>query len=97
MRLLLNFDLQTPIWTRSFFFGLPIAWAVFLDVGALADAINAFDAESFKPSVGLALLRVAVPFGALSLEYGIPLIRRPGDDSTLGIPGRFHFNFGVFY
>jgi outer membrane protein insertion porin family len=67
--------------------------ATFYDVGNVWAKNSDFfqtegDREAFYSSVGLGL-RVKTPIGPVSVDYGWPLDKEPGED---GKEGRFHFN-----
>jgi outer membrane protein insertion porin family len=96
IRLLGNIEFMFPIWDNSIVFGFPIKGAIFMDNGVVTNAWSAVEASDFRHSAGLAL-RLITPVGFTSFEYAIPLDFQPGDPRTLGIPGRFHFNFGFIF
>jgi outer membrane protein insertion porin family len=93
LRLLHNIELQVTVWDESVLFGLPLAVALFVDTGLLANSFQGLGARDFRHSVGLAFVRMVTPVGAVSLEYGIPLDPASVDDPT----GRLHFNWGFVF
>ena len=92
IRLLMNLELQFPIWRKSLLFGMPILGVLFFDAGALTNSLDRIKADDFKTSFGAAL-RVVTPVGFISLEYAIPFQPGLGTDPT----GRMHFNFGYIF
>ncbi|MCA9672782.1 MAG: BamA/TamA family outer membrane protein [Myxococcales bacterium] len=94
IRLLMNVELQYPIWPESWLFGRDILLAVFTDHGFVINSFKAFSsteaaADAFRHGLGVAL-RVLLPVGFASFAYAWPLDPKIGDPVT----GRFHFNFG---
>ena len=63
----------------------------FVDAGLISNAWEATELRDVRPAVGMALMRILAPFGALSLEYAVPVLPRAGDNPR----GRFHFNLGL--
>ena len=63
--------------------------AAFFDSGNVWEKNSDFLSGSFKSSFGLGL-RVKTPFGPISLDYGIPLNKEPGEDHVGS--GKFHFS-----
>ena len=74
--------------------------AGFFDIGNVWDTINDIGASNnyfqgventggLKKSFGLGL-RIKTPVGPISLDYGIPLDKSPGEDEKKG--GKFHFS-----
>ena len=64
--------------------------AVFLDNGVVLNSFEALEWHHFRHAAGFAL-RIVLPVGFASFEFGFPL------DPTVGDPPdgwRFHFNFG---
>lgn len=90
IRIVHNLDLQVRVANLK---GLPLASAIFLDTGYIANSFAGFTIEKPRHSIGVALLRLLTPFGSLSMEYAIPLDPQIGDDPT----GRMHFNFGFVF
>ena len=72
--------------------GVPLAWAVFLDTGLIANSLVDFSLRDLRHSAGLGL-RVVLPVGSISFEWAIPLDPEPGDNPQ----GRFHFHIGVLF
>ncbi|MEZ4359903.1 MAG: POTRA domain-containing protein [Kofleriaceae bacterium] len=68
----------------------PIATAMFLDAGVVTNDWRATKVEEIRPGTGMAV-RAILPFGAISLEYAIPLRPKLGDDPR----GRLHFGFAM--
>ncbi len=62
--------------------------AVFFDTGNVWKKCSDFLSGGFKSSVGLGL-RVKTPIGPISVDYGWPLNKEPGEEKK---EGRFHFN-----
>ncbi|MCB9556020.1 MAG: BamA/TamA family outer membrane protein [Deltaproteobacteria bacterium] len=89
IRLLLNAELQFPLWKQSPLLGRDIYGALFIDNGVVTNSLRAMRASDFRHGAGVAL-RVALGVGFLSFEYAVPLDPQLGDPKT----GRFHFNFG---
>jgi outer membrane protein assembly factor BamA len=90
IRLLSNFEIQFPIWKESPLLGFDLMAALFLDNGVVLNSFDHFEWSDFRHSVGHAL-RIVLPVGFASFEFGFPL------DPMLGDPPdgwRFHFNFG---
>jgi outer membrane protein assembly factor BamA len=68
-----------------------IATALFVDAGMIANQWGTVTADDFRPSVGMALVRIVTPFGAFSWERAIPLRPHLGDDPR----GRWHISFAA--
>jgi outer membrane protein insertion porin family len=68
----------------------PLASALFVDAGVVTNDWRAADAGDIRPGAGAAA-RVILPFGAISLEYAVPLRPKLGDDPR----GRIHFGFAM--
>ena len=92
IRMIMNLELQFPIWKKSIIFGMPILGVLFFDAGALTNALHRMKEDDWKTSIGAAL-RVVTPVGFVSIEYAIPFQPGPGTDPT----GRMHFNFGFIF
>jgi len=92
IRMIMNLELQFPIWQKSIIFGMPILGVLFFDAGALTNALQRMKTGDWKTSIGAAL-RVVTPVGFISIEYAIPFQPGPGTDPT----GRWHFNFGLIF
>ncbi|MBI4511118.1 MAG: BamA/TamA family outer membrane protein [Deltaproteobacteria bacterium] len=88
IRFLNNIDLQLRILDT-----FPIASGIFLDTGLITNSFEGVTASKLRWSVGMALIRIVVPVGALSLEYAVPLNPQVGDDPR----GKFHFNLGFVF
>jgi len=67
--------------------------AVFFDTGLITNSLDDFKVRKLRHAIGLALFRLAAPFGSVSFEYAIPLDPQAGDDPR----GRFHFNIGLMF
>lgn len=67
-----------------------VASAVFLDAGVVTNDWRAAGLDDIRPGTGMAV-RYLFPFGAVSLEYAIPLRTKLGDDPR----GRIHFGFAM--
>jgi outer membrane protein insertion porin family len=93
IRFIHNLDLQFRVWDRSWFFGLPVASAVFLDTAFVVNSFDKFSWSSIRQGLGIALARLVTPVGSFSLEYAFPIDPRLGDDPT----GRLHFNFAFVF
>ncbi len=68
----------------------PLASALFVDAGVVTNDWRAASASDIRPGAGTAV-RVVLPFGAISLEYAVPLRPKLGDDPR----GRIHFGFAM--
>jgi outer membrane protein insertion porin family len=68
----------------------PLATALFLDAGVVTNDWRATRVDDIRPGTGMAV-RAILPFGAVSLEYAIPLRTKLGDDPR----GRIHFGFAM--
>lgn len=62
--------------------------ATFFDAGEVWKRSNDFLSSSLKSSIGIGL-RVKTPIGPVSIDYGWPLDKEPGEEEK---EGRFHFN-----
>lgn len=67
-----------------------LATALFLDAGVVTNDWRIVTSSSIRPGAGMAV-RVTTGFGAISLEYAVPLRPREGDDPR----GRIHFGFAM--
>jgi outer membrane protein assembly factor BamA len=67
-----------------------LAAAGFMDCGMIANEWTAVTPDAFRPSVGTGM-RFLTPFGALALEYAVPLNPHLGDDPR----GRIHLYFAA--
>jgi len=65
--------------------------AVFFDSGNVWEKTSDLGSGGFKSSFGFGL-RLKTPLGPISLDYGIPLNKEPGEDKKSN--GRFHFSVG---
>jgi outer membrane protein insertion porin family len=94
-QLLFNFELEFPIFEK-----VGIRGVVFYDAGnVFSDSENFFQSHPTGVSLPLGLFhsfgfgfRWFSPIGPLRFEWGIPLTRRPTDDSVL-----FEFTIGNFF
>jgi outer membrane protein insertion porin family len=68
----------------------PLATAIFLDAGVVTNDWRATELNAIRPGTGMAV-RAVLPFGAVSLEYAVPLRAKLGDDPR----GRIHFGFAM--
>lgn len=68
----------------------PLASALFVDAGVVTNDWRAAAVGDIRPGAGTAA-RVILPFGAISLEYAVPLRPKLGDDPR----GRIHFGFAM--
>jgi len=65
--------------------------AVFFDSGNVWEKVSDLGSGGFKSSFGFGL-RLKTPLGPISLDYGIPLNKEPGEEKKSN--GRFHFSVG---
>jgi outer membrane protein assembly factor BamA len=79
IRVLWSADAQVRVWKLL---GIPVATAVFCDVGLITNTWRAVTTADIKPSVGVSLFRWLAPFGAISIDYAVPLRPRLGDNQT---------------
>ncbi|HVK85877.1 MAG TPA: BamA/TamA family outer membrane protein, partial [Kofleriaceae bacterium] len=84
IRVMGSLDAQLRIWKI-------LATGAFLDAGMITNSWGTVTEDDIRPSVGIALVRFATPFGALALERAIPLRPKLGDDPR----GRWHFSFAA--
>ncbi len=63
--------------------------AAFYDVGNVWSRVSEMGKGGFKSGMGLGF-RVKTPIGPITLDYGIPLNKEPGEDKRGN--GRFHFS-----
>lgn len=84
LSLLVNAELQVPIWRALF-------GVAFLDVGNLAPTISDFTWDDTRVALGLGA-RLYTPLGAIRIDYGANLIRGPGDPI-----GAWQFGFGFTF
>lgn len=63
--------------------------AVFYDIGNVWENMGDVGSGGFRSSVGLGV-RVKTPIGPISLDYGIPLDKAPGEEERGD--GQFHFS-----
>jgi outer membrane protein insertion porin family len=89
IRFIHNLELQIRVWRLKF----PVASAIFLDTGLVTNSLDGFEFKDLRHSLGLALARIVLPFGSLSLEYAVPLDPQLGDNPQ----GRFHVNLGLLF
>jgi outer membrane protein assembly factor BamA len=90
IRFIHNLDLQFRLWEL---FEVPVASAIFLDTGLIANSLDGISFEALRHSAGVALLRLVAPFGSLSVEYAVPLDPQLGNNPR----GRYHVNFGLLF
>ncbi|MSP62906.1 MAG: hypothetical protein EXR72_21745 [Myxococcales bacterium] len=98
IRFLATLELQFPIARIG-----PYPWvgALFVDAGTIFDNPGLFKKQDLKLSVGVTLLRILTPVGAVSLEYAYPVTQSLAEEqwkkeSWYGHwPGRIHFNWGI--
>ncbi|MCE9573626.1 MAG: BamA/TamA family outer membrane protein [Deltaproteobacteria bacterium] len=81
IRALGSIDAQVRVWKVGQF---PIASAVFLDAGLVTNTWTAVRGNDIRPSVGVSLVRFVSPFGAISLDYAVPLTPRLVADNPTG-------------
>ncbi|HEX2570566.1 MAG TPA: POTRA domain-containing protein [Polyangia bacterium] len=99
VRFLGTLELQFPIGTLG---SIPWAGALFVDAGTVFDDPFLFNfRRDVKFSVGISLLRLLTPLGALSFEYAYPITQTVAEQEWkrdpwyLHWPGRIHFNWGI--
>ena len=90
LRMIHNFDLQVKIVTLGPF---ELASALFIDSGLVTNQFRRDSIKRLKHSLGISMVRLAVPFGSLSAEWAFPLNPTLGDNPL----GRFHFNVGILF
>lgn len=84
IRVMSSLDAQLRIWKL-------FATGLFLDAGLITNQWNTVTQDDLRPSAGIALLRIATPFGAFAIERAIPLRPQLGDNPR----GRFHVSFAA--
>lgn len=84
IRVMSSLDAQLRVWKL-------FATGVFVDAGLITNQWNTVTEDDIRPSVGMALLRIATPFGAFAIERAIPLRPQLGDNPR----GRFHVSFAA--
>lgn len=84
IRVMSSLDAQLRVWKL-------FATGVFVDAGLITNQWNTVTEDDIRPSVGVALLRIATPFGAFAIERAIPLRPQLGDNPR----GRFHVSFAA--
>ncbi|MEO7094991.1 MAG: POTRA domain-containing protein [Polyangiales bacterium] len=84
IRVMSSLDAQLRIWKL-------FATGIFVDAGLITNQWNTVTEEDIRPSAGIALLRIATPFGAFAIERAIPLRPQLGDNPR----GRFHVSFAA--
>jgi outer membrane protein assembly complex protein YaeT len=99
VRFLGTLELQFPIGNLG---SIPWAGALFIDAGTVFDDPFLFNfRRDVKFSVGISLLRLLTPLGALSFEYAYPITQTVAEQEWrrdpwyLHWPGRIHFNWGI--
>ena len=101
IRLVNTVELWFPI--AKSFLGLPIQWggSVFWDMGMILDRWDLVKTSDVKHSIGVSVLRLMTPVGALSIEYAYPLVQTLAEERWktapwyTHFPGRIHFNWGI--
>ena len=101
IRLVNTVELWFPI--AKSFLGLPIQWggSVFWDLGMILNRWDLVKTSDVKQSIGVSLLRLMTPVGALSIEYAYPLVQTLAEERWktapwyTHFPGRIHFNWGI--
>ncbi|HEY1587698.1 MAG TPA: BamA/TamA family outer membrane protein, partial [Polyangia bacterium] len=101
IRLVNTVELWFPI--AKSFLGLGIQWggSVFWDMGMILDRWDLVKTSDVKHSLGISLLRLMTPVGALSIEYAYPLVQTLAEERWKTapwyshFPGRIHFNWGI--
>jgi outer membrane protein assembly factor BamA len=68
-----------------------LASGLFVDAGMIANQWSTVVIDDIRPSIGMALGRFVLPFGAFAVEYAIPLRLQLGDDPR----GRWHISFAA--
>ena len=84
IRVMSSLDAQLRIWKL-------FATGIFVDAGLISNQWNTVTKDDIRPSAGIALLRIATPFGAFAIERAIPLRPQLGDNPR----GRFHVSFAA--
>ena len=84
IRGLASFDAQLRIFSA-------FASAVFIDSGVVTNRWRDVNREKIRFGVGMAFARVVTGFGALTLEYAVPIAPQLGDDPR----GRWHLGFAM--
>lgn len=84
IRVMSSLDAQLRIWKL-------FATGLFVDAGLITNQWNTVTQDDIRPSAGIALLRIATPFGAFAIERAIPLRPQLGDNPR----GRFHVSFAA--
>ncbi|MEZ4367259.1 MAG: POTRA domain-containing protein [Kofleriaceae bacterium] len=86
VRALGSLDLELRLWRKY-----PIASAVFLDAGFIRNEWRGLELADVRPAIGVALARLVLPIGSVTVEYAIPLDPRLGDDPR----GRWHWGIAM--
>jgi len=68
-----------------------LATALFVDAGLITNQWGTVTPDDIRPSVGMALVRIVTPFGAIAMERAIPLRPQLGDDPR----GRWHISIAA--
>ncbi|MBA3459901.1 MAG: BamA/TamA family outer membrane protein [Deltaproteobacteria bacterium] len=84
IRVMSSIDAELRIWKL-------FATGAFIDAGVITNQWTTVTADDIRPSVGLALMRLVTPFGALAIERAVPLRPQLGDNPR----GRFHVSFAA--
>jgi outer membrane protein assembly factor BamA len=77
IRALLSVDMQVRVWHLS---GIPVATGIFCDSGLVTNAWSAVTPRDIRPAIGVSLFRLLAPFGAISIDYAVPIAPRLGDN-----------------
>ena len=71
------------------FYDVGNVWQKIGDIGTNTNSNGVSNSGGFKSGIGLGV-RVKTPIGPITLDYGIPLNKEPGEDTVGG--GKFHFS-----
>lgn len=82
--LLASVELVTPVYQDK------VYWALFADAGNVWAGSTEWNPGEMNVGVGMGL-RLFLPIGMVSLDYGYPVVR---EQDHLGENGRLHFNIG---
>ena len=85
--LLMTAEFITPIYEKTLFY------ALFVDAGNVWQ--DSYEVHPSELNVGAGMgIRIHLPIGAFTLDYGWPIVRDQPDVST---SGRLHFNLGYTF
>ncbi|MCX5711445.1 MAG: outer membrane protein assembly factor BamA [Candidatus Omnitrophica bacterium] len=87
-----NIEYTYPLFTFlkvAAFYDVGNTWDKIAHIGSKKDANGVSGTGGFKSGVGLGV-RLKTPLGPISLDYGIPMDKEPGETSRKS--GRFHFS-----